>query len=152
MENICTICRDPQTVLEFLRKVDYTLPVPLSARVDLEKFARSSAEGLVYGICRDGQLESAALVIYGYLNKPFAYLNLLATVPGCEGKGYAGILLKTVACVLVSRVCADLCRDGGSHALAGMAELAGAVAVLVIALPLFRAVAELLLGLMGGGI
>ena len=95
MENICTICRDPQTVLEFLRKVDYTLPVPLSARVDLEKFARSSAEGLVYGICRNGQLESAALVIYGYLNKPFAYLNLLATVPGCEGKGYAGILLKT---------------------------------------------------------
>jgi len=70
---------------------------------------------------------------------------------GLSGE-YAGILLKTVACVLVSRVCADLCRDGGSHALAGMAELAGAVAVLVIALPLFRAVAELLLGLMGGGI
>ena len=94
MESNCTLCWDPQTLLEFLRKVDYTLPVPLSARVDLEKFARSSVEGLVYGICRDGQLEAAALVIYGYLEKPYAYLNLLATVPHCQGQGYGGCLLE----------------------------------------------------------
>lgn len=94
MKNTYVLCRDVQTVLDFLYRVDKTLPVPLSARVNMEAFACSAVEGFVYGICREGQLESAALVVYGYLDKPFAYLNLLATVPGCEGRGYAGILLR----------------------------------------------------------
>ena len=59
---------------------------------------------------------------------------------------YVSILLRTVAAALVTRLCADLCRDGGSQALATAVEAAGALAVLLIALPLLRAVTELLLG------
>lgn len=59
---------------------------------------------------------------------------------------HAAILLRTVAAALVTRLCADLCRDGGSQALASAVETAGAVAALLIALPLLRAVVELLLG------
>ena len=59
---------------------------------------------------------------------------------------YVSILLRTVAAALVTRFCADLCRDGGSQALATAVETAGAVAALLIALPLLRAVVELLLG------
>ena len=59
---------------------------------------------------------------------------------------YLSVLLRTTAAALVTRFCADLCRDGGSQALASAVETAGAVAALLIALPLLRAVVELLLG------
>lgn len=59
---------------------------------------------------------------------------------------YLSILLKTTAAALVTRFCADLCKDGGSQALAAAVETVGAAASLAIALPLLRAVVELLLG------
>ena len=69
----------------------------------------------------------------------------LFTRAGLE-TAYASILLRTVAAALVTRLCADLCKDGGSQALASAVEAAGALAVLLIALPLLEAVVELLLG------
>lgn len=59
---------------------------------------------------------------------------------------YLSILLRTLAAALVTRLCADLCKDGGSQALASAVETAGAVAALAIAMPLPKAVVELLLG------
>ena len=59
---------------------------------------------------------------------------------------YVSILLRTLAAALVTRFCADLCKDGGSQTLASVVETAGAVAALVIALPLLRAVVDLLMG------
>ena len=59
---------------------------------------------------------------------------------------YISILLRVVAASLITRLCADICKDGGSQALASAVETAGAVASLAIAFPLLKAVAELLLG------
>lgn len=59
---------------------------------------------------------------------------------------HVAILLRVLAASLVTRFCADLCRDGGSQALASAVETAGSAAALLIALPLVRTVAELLLG------
>lgn len=59
---------------------------------------------------------------------------------------YVSILLRTTAAALVTRFCADLCKDGGSQALASAVEMAGAAAALAIALPLLRAVVDLLMG------
>lgn len=59
---------------------------------------------------------------------------------------YLSALLRITAAALVTRLCADLCRDGGSQALASAVETAGAAAALVIAFPLLRAVVEMLLG------
>ena len=53
-------------------------------------------------------------------------------------------LLKTVGIAMVSRVGADLCRDAGEGALASVLETAGAVAAIVVSLPLFQAVWEML--------
>lgn len=64
---------------------------------------------------------------------------------GVDG-GHAAILFKIAAAATVTKLCADLCRDGGSQALASAVELAGTAAGLVLSLPLVRAVAELLLG------
>ena len=46
----------------------------------------------------------------------------------------------------MTRLASDLCKDGGSQAMASAVELAGAVVSLVIAPALVEAVAELLLG------
>ena len=58
-------------------------------------------------------------------------------------------LYKIVGIALVVRVGGELCRDTGESALAAALETAGAVCALAAALPLVRAVAELLLELMG---
>ncbi len=59
---------------------------------------------------------------------------------------YVSVLLKITAAALVTKVCSDLCRDGGSQALASAVETAGSIASVVIALPLIKAVANLLTG------
>lgn len=59
---------------------------------------------------------------------------------------YVSILLRATAAALVTRFCADLCKDGGSQALASAVETAGAVAALAITMPLLRAVVDLLMG------
>ena len=72
-------------------------------------------------------------------------LQRLFQETGLESR-YGSILLRMVAASLVTKLGADICRDGGSQALAGAVELAGTGAGLVIMLPLLDAVAELLLG------
>lgn len=72
-------------------------------------------------------------------------LDALFQQAGVES-GHVAILLRTVAAALVTRLCDDLCRDGGSQTLGTVVELAGAAAALLIALPLLEAVAQLLLG------
>lgn len=59
---------------------------------------------------------------------------------------YTAVLMKTLAAAVVTRLCADLCRDGGSQSLAGAVELAGAGASFLMAMPLLEAVTDLLLG------
>ena len=57
-----------------------------------------------------------------------------------------GILLRLAGASVAARLCADLCRDGGSQAMASAVETAGSLASLLIALPLLEAVVGLLLG------
>ena len=57
-------------------------------------------------------------------------------------------LVKTVGIALVSRTGSDLCRDAGEGAMAGLVEIAGAFAALLVSLPLFRAAWQMLEGLL----
>ena len=53
-------------------------------------------------------------------------------------------LLKTVGIALLCRVGTELCRDAGQSAMASLVEMVGAFGAILVALPLFRAVWELL--------
>ena len=57
-------------------------------------------------------------------------------------------LYKTLGIALVVRVGAGLCRDAGESALGCVVETAGAVCAMLTALPLLRAVLDMLLELM----
>lgn len=58
-------------------------------------------------------------------------------------------LYKAVGIGLVVKVGGDLCRDAGGAALASVVETAGTVCALLAAMPMLRAVLELLMELMG---
>ncbi|MBQ8310661.1 MAG: GNAT family N-acetyltransferase [Clostridia bacterium] len=88
-------CTDESCFLRFLQKIDKTLPVALSARVDLLKFARTNLErGYVFAIeDEEGELACAAVFYYHFRSETAAYLDLMATVPAYCGRGYANALM-----------------------------------------------------------
>lgn len=63
---------------------------------------------------------------------------------------YFGVVLKAAGVCLLTQITADTCRDAGETALAGKAELAGRVFMLVLAVPLFEQVLGLVLALIDG--
>lgn len=65
--------------------------------------------------------------------------------------GDIGILLKSMGICFLTQFASDTCKDAGESALASKVELAGKVAVVVTALPLFQSIASTALSLTGGG-
>ena len=76
------------------------------------------------------------------------FLRQLETYAGVPTELFAP-LYKTAAIALVVRAGGGLCRDAGESALAAVLETAGTVCALLAALPLMKAVLELLVELMG---
>lgn len=64
---------------------------------------------------------------------------------------HVGILLKALGICYLSQLAADACRDAGETALAGKVELAGRAAMVVLALPLFTQVLDIVRMLIAGG-
>lgn len=62
-------------------------------------------------------------------------------------EGYAAILLKALAVCYITQLSADCCRDAGESAIASKIELAGKAAIVVISLPVFASLAELVTNL-----
>jgi stage III sporulation protein AD len=56
-------------------------------------------------------------------------------------------LLKTVGIAIISRVGSDLCRDSGESAMATLVDTAGSICAILVAVPLFQAVWEMLISL-----
>ncbi len=63
---------------------------------------------------------------------------------------YVTVLFKALGACLLTQLAADACRDAGEQGLATKAELAGKLAMLTLALPLFQKVAQVALSLIGG--
>lgn len=57
-----------------------------------------------------------------------------------DGSGYLGgafsLMLKALGIALVSKLCADICRDCGENGLAGGIESAGRVAIISLCVPI----------------
>lgn len=56
---------------------------------------------------------------------------------------YLTILFKALGICYVTQFACDICRDSGENALAAQAELAGKISLLIIALPLFNSLADI---------
>ncbi|MBO6303332.1 MAG: stage III sporulation protein AD [Ruminiclostridium sp.] len=59
------------------------------------------------------------------------------------GSEYIMILMKALAVCIVTRLASECCRDSGEGAIAAKVEFAGKAAVLLIAVPLFRTILDI---------
>ena len=70
-------------------------------------------------------------------------LSLIAGI----GEEKLRVVLKCAAMAAVVRIGGDICRDAGQSALATLMEITGAVAAMIVTMPLFCSVLETILGL-----
>lgn len=65
-------------------------------------------------------------------------------------KEYGNILFKCLGICFIAQFASDACMDSGEKALSTKVELAGKVAILATAFPLFEKIAQTAIKLMGG--
>lgn len=70
------------------------------------------------------------------------YINTLTRQTGLSGV-YAEVLIKSLAVCYITQLAADCCADAGETAIAGKLQIAGRIAILLIALPMFQSLTEL---------
>ena len=99
-------------------------------------------------------IAAGILILLCLLSEISPALNQISTLLSEAGIGeeYAQILFKALGICFLAQFSADSCRDAGESALAFKVELAGRLAVVLLALPLFESIAESALSLIGGGI
>ena len=101
---------------------------------------------LIFKIAAVGILVAVLLALVRGVETVTAFVREVMQWGGVESALFAP-LFKTVAIALISRTGADLCRDAGEGAMASLVETAGAFGAVVVSLPLFGAVWELLSGM-----
>ena len=74
-------------------------------------------------------------------------LDMLADTAGLEPAVLAPVI-KTVGIAIVTHVSAEVCRDAKEGGIASFLETAGAACALFVALPLVRAVLDMVMGLL----
>jgi stage III sporulation protein AD len=60
---------------------------------------------------------------------------------------YGAALLKALAICYITQLVSDTCRDCGETAIAGKIEMAGKLAIVLVSLPLFKGVVDIVTGL-----
>ena len=75
-------------------------------------------------------------------------ISQLTASAGLDG-GYTRTLFKALAVCYITQLGSDCCKDAGESAIAGKVELAGKAAVVVISLPVFSSLAEVVMKLIG---
>ena len=56
---------------------------------------------------------------------------------------YAQILIKSLAVCYITQLACDCCKDAGETAIAGKIQLAGKIAILLIAFPMFEGLSDI---------
>lgn len=80
---------------------------------------------------------------------PAAELISQLTASAGLDSGYTRTLFKALAVCYITQLGSDCCKDAGESAIAGKVELAGKAAVVVISLPVFSSLAEVVMKLIG---
>ena len=74
------------------------------------------------------------------------FIKELTDKAGLDGI-YCEVLLKALAICYITQLACDCCKDAGESAIAGKLQIAGKIAILIIALPMFKGLAEIVTGL-----
>jgi stage III sporulation protein AD len=95
---------------------------------------------------------TAGIIILSYVMlaiKPvLAEVTALTRITGVNSV-YGEILLKGLAICYITSLAGDTCKDAGESAIASKIELAGKIAIIVIALPMFKSLTDIIKNLIG---
>ncbi len=86
--------------------------------------------------------------LIGYLSPLLSEIAAIASQGGIDS-GFVSVALKSLGICIAVQTASDVCRDAGQTALAGKIELGGRLALLIVALPLFRQLLDLALEIIG---
>lgn len=75
-----------------------------------------------------------------------SFIGELTERAGLEGV-YGEVLIKSLAVCYITQLACDCCKDAGENAIAGKLQIAGKIAVLLIALPMLKSLTEIVAGL-----
>ncbi len=69
----------------------------------------------------------------------------IAELSGISGvaQDCISMLLRALCVAILSHICATICRDSGEASIAGYAELAGKIEIMLLSLPLFLDILEI---------
>ncbi len=97
-------------------------------------------------------LIAGAVVVVFLLRQilPLAGTVRRMAVLGGVSEGAFAVVFRAAGVCLLTQIVADTCRDAGESALAGKAELAGRVLLLLLTVPLFEQILSLILGVVNG--
>ncbi len=82
------------------------------------------------------------IIITGQIEPVINIMDSMIYTAGMSG-GYSQILFKTIGICFITEVAVDTCKDFGNTAIGKKLELAGKVAILIVAIPLFTSLLEL---------
>ena len=88
------------------------------------------------------------LFLLGFVLPLIEEISAIASIGGIDGE-LLKIVLKSFGICVTAQIAADVCRDAGQTALAGKIELGGRLALLIIALPLFKKLLDLAVEIIG---
>lgn len=86
------------------------------------------------------------LAVFTYFIPAVDMIDRLFARSGLDGQ-YMEILFKALGISYITQFACDICRDNGENAIATQVELAGKIALLLLALPLFQALTEIVIRL-----
>ncbi len=94
-------------------------------------------------------IASAAVFLYALsvLSSVVSELKGLVGNAGIDEE-YVEICIKALGVLLITKLCADICKDSGSSALEGKVMFAGKCGVFIVVLPLFRQIFKTVAGLL----
>lgn len=90
-------------------------------------------------------LAASILILISIINAATEVMSKIEELVSITGlpDGYIQILFKALGISIITQLAADSCSDAGEKAIASKVELAGKVAILVISLPLFEKLLEI---------
>lgn len=90
------------------------------------------------------------LVVIQNLKPAFDVMNQLMGSVNVSGE-YGKAIIKALGICYITQLASDSCKDAGQTAIGSKVEMAGKVAVVLLALPLFQNIVSVAMGLVGMG-
>ncbi|MCM1114423.1 MAG: stage III sporulation AC/AD family protein [Clostridium sp.] len=94
---------------------------------------------------------AASILLFGLIiNDFFDVINSIDGLSSNLGniKSYINLMIKILGIAIVSQFVIDLCKDSGENALASQTELASKIIILIMIMPLFNTVLNVVTGLL----